>query len=97
MNPLKVDRNKLQTLTDLPNVGKAMAADLHLLGIHEPNDLLGRDAVQLYKDLCHVTNARHDPCVLDVFISIVRFMQGEPAQPWWDYTAERKALKVSLE
>jgi hypothetical protein len=29
--------------------------------------------------------------VLDVFIAAVRFMDGEPAQPWWAYTAERKA------
>ena len=35
---------------------------------------------------------RHDPCVLDVFMSITRFMDGDPPRPWWDYTAERKAL-----
>jgi hypothetical protein len=28
--------------------------------------------------------------VLDVFISVVRFMQGETAQAWWCYTEERK-------
>lgn len=95
VNPLKVNRNSLKTLTDLPNVGKAMAADLQLLGISEPNDLRGRDAVKLYEDLCHLTRVRHDPCVLDVFLSIVKFMQGEPAQPWWEYTNERKNLLKS--
>jgi hypothetical protein len=91
MNPQKVDRNKVRTLTDLPNIGKAMAADLQLLGIDKPADLIGRDAFQLYEDLCHITRSRHDPCVIDVFISVVKFMQGEPALPWWEFTSERKA------
>ena len=90
MNPTKVDRNKLLQLTDLPNIGKAGAADLRLLGIQTPNDLIGCDPFQLYNQLCTVTQTRHDPCVLDVFISITRFMQGEPARVWWDYTEERK-------
>jgi hypothetical protein len=29
--------------------------------------------------------------VLDVFLSITRFMAGDAPQPWWHYTAERKA------
>ena len=33
----------------------------------------------------------HDPCVIDVFLSIVRFMQGEAPRPWWDFSKERKA------
>ena len=33
MNPAKVAREQVEILTDLPNIGKAMAADLHLLGI----------------------------------------------------------------
>jgi hypothetical protein len=45
--------------------------------------------------MCRVTNQRHDPCLLDTFIAAVRFMDGEPARPWWAYTAERKrALKA---
>ena len=43
-----------------------------------------------YDDLCRVTGKRHDPCMLDTFIAAVRFMGGEPAKPWWKYTAERK-------
>lgn len=91
MNPDKVDRNNTRKLTDLPNIGKASAADLHLLGITHPAELLGQDPYQMYRDLCQLTGQRHDPCVIDVFISITRFMQGEPARPWWAYTAERKA------
>ncbi len=90
MNPAKVDRNKLLQLTDLPNIGKAGAADLRLLGIQTPDDLIGCDPFELYCQLCAITQARHDPCLLDVLISITRFMQGEPARVWWGYTEERK-------
>ncbi|MFZ6844232.1 helix-hairpin-helix domain-containing protein [Undibacterium sp. RuTC16W] len=78
-------------LEQIPNIGKACAADLRLLGIHQPEQLKGRDPYVMYEDLCILTNARHDPCVIDTFISAVRFMEGAPALPWWDYTNERKA------
>jgi hypothetical protein len=44
MNPSKVERNRMKLLTDLPNSGKAMAADLQLLGIREPSQLKGLSA-----------------------------------------------------
>ena len=90
MNPAKVDRSKMRKLTDLPNIGKAGASDLQLLGIASPEDLVGRDPYQMYEELCSATGQIHDPCVIDVFISITRFMAGEDARPWWSYTAERK-------
>lgn len=92
MNPAKVSRNRLKQLTDLPNIGPAAAADLRLLGIAEPGELAGRDPYAMYETLCTLTSTRHDPCVLDVFISITRFMAGEAPQAWWEYTAERKRL-----
>lgn len=90
MNPAKVDRRYLRQLTDLPNIGPAMAADLRRIGIERPAQLAGRDPYALYEQLCAATARRHDPCVLDVFISITRFVDGEAPQPWWAYTAERK-------
>ena len=90
MNPDKVIREKTFKLTDLPNIGKAGAADLMLLGIHQPEDLKDRDPYQMYQQLCDITAKRHDPCVIDVFISITRFMQGDAPNVWWAYTAERK-------
>ena len=90
MNPARVRRERLRALTDLPNVGPATAGDLALLGFKQPEDLRGADALALYRALCLKTGVRHDPCVLDVFISITRFLQGEPARPWWHYTPERK-------
>jgi hypothetical protein len=87
--------SQFTNLEQLPNVGPAVAADFKLVGVARPKDLLGRDPYALYDELCRVTQQRHDPCVLDTFIAAVRFMGGEPAKPWWAYTAERKrALKV---
>jgi hypothetical protein len=61
-----------------------------LLGIHRPGDLTGRDPLKLYQELCHVTGQRHDPCVLDVFMATVDYMNGNPPRKWWDYTDLRK-------
>lgn len=90
MNPAKVQRRRVRVLTDLPNVGAATAADLRLLDIETPQQLLGRDAWDMYASLCRLTGVRHDPCVIDVFLSITDFMQGGEPQPWWNYTAQRK-------
>jgi hypothetical protein len=91
MNPAKVIRERVKALTDLPNIGRAMAKDLLLLGIETPAQLKGCDPYALYSALCDTTGHRQDPCVLDTFISITRFMDGDEARPWWAYTAERKA------
>lgn len=77
-------------LEDIPNVGRSLAADLRRVGIDHPWQLPGRDPHALYAALCRVTGERQDPCVLDVFLSAVRFMEGAPSRPWWHYTAERK-------
>ncbi|WP_206485845.1 helix-hairpin-helix domain-containing protein [Thalassotalea sp. G2M2-11] len=90
MNPSKVIREQVKKLTDLPNIGKASAQDLELLGIEKPSDLVGQDPYELYDRLCKITDTRHDPCVIDVFISVTRFIQGDEPKPWWYYTAERK-------
>jgi hypothetical protein len=90
--PSKLDtpRNKVTKFEDIPNVGPATAGDFRLLGIKSPADLRGRDAYALYEKLCRKTGVRQDPCVIDVFLAAVRFMEGRPAKPWWTYTAERK-------
>ncbi|HEB57718.1 MAG TPA: mitomycin resistance protein [Gammaproteobacteria bacterium] len=80
-----------EKLTDIPNVGPAIAADLCSLGIREPAALVGRDPYVLYEALCEKSGQRHDPCVCDIFIAAVRYMEGAPARKWWVYSAERKA------
>lgn len=91
MHPDKVSRERLRKLTDLPNIGKAGSEDLRLLGITHPSQLAGQCAFDMYERLCGITASRHDPCVIDVFLSITHFMNGEAAKPWWAYTEQRKA------
>jgi len=84
------DRETVSKLDALPNIGKAMMADFHLLGIHHPKELIGKDAFKLFDELCRVTGVTHDPCVIDVFLSVIDFMEGGKAQPWWNFTQIRK-------
>ncbi|TVS02411.1 MAG: mitomycin resistance protein [Cyanobium sp. PLM2.Bin73] len=44
MNPRRCSRQQLEQLTDLPNVGPAMAAALQSLGYQTPAELGGCDA-----------------------------------------------------
>lgn len=84
------DRDKVSQLDELPNIGKAIASDLHLIGIDHPKKLIGMEPFKMYEDLCTATGKRHDPCVIDVFMSAVHFMEGGKALPWWSFTEERK-------
>ena len=85
-----MQRDACVRLEQIPNVGPAIAGDLRRIGVETPGDLRGKDPYALYAELCRRTGVRHDPCVIDVFIASVQFMEGAPAQPWWAYTAERK-------
>ena len=89
-------RTNIKKFTDIPNVGKATEGDFLLLGYKKPCELIDQDPYQLYSRLCEITNQKHDPCVIDVFIAAIRFMQGEEAQKWWFYTDERKRYLASL-
>src|SRR3546814_156775 len=93
-------------LDDIPNIGPgaggarrraylhtsgpAVGCDLRDRGIEQPGQLAGKDPDDLYERLGAVTGVRHDPGVIDTFISAVRFMEGAPPYPWWHYTPERK-------
>jgi hypothetical protein len=92
MHPAKVDRHHLIQLTDLPNIGPALADDLRRIGYLSPQALAGADAFDMYARLCAITGQRHDPCVLDAFLSVTDFMRGAEPRPWWEYTPRRKAL-----
>lgn len=85
-----MSRSEIIKFQDIPNVGKAIEKDFVLLGFNEPKELIGKDPYQMYRELCNITGSRQDPCVLDVFISAVRYMEGGPAKKWWEFTAERK-------
>lgn len=77
-------------LEDLPNIGKTIAGYLRLIGIQTPDQLKGQDPYQMFERLAQVSGRSFDPCLLDVFISAVRFVDGGPPCPWWHYTTERK-------
>jgi hypothetical protein len=83
-------RTDMKDIHEIPNVGLATARDLALINIFKPSDLIGKNPFQMYNTLCQIKGKKHDPCVIDVFISAVRFMEGEPSRKWWYYTAERK-------
>lgn len=90
MHPAKVVRSRVKALTDLPNIGPSIAEDLRLLGYTSPQQLAGQDPYEMYDRLNTMTRTTHDPCLLDCFISVTRFMDGEKPQVWWHYTAGRK-------
>ncbi|MBM4277028.1 MAG: mitomycin resistance protein [Deltaproteobacteria bacterium] len=84
------ERDKVSRLDALPNIGKAISEDLRLIGITHPKQLIGMDPFKMYQDLCAAKGKRHDPCVIDVFMSAVHFMEGGEPLPWWLFTQERK-------
>ncbi len=91
-----MSRREITHFQKIPNVGKAAEEDLILLGFNKPIQLIGIDPYKMYNDLCRITNQRHDPCVIDVFISAVRFMEGGPSKKWWEFTNERKSKLGNL-
>ena len=84
------------TLQDIPNIGPAIEQKLAQINILHPQDLLGTDPAALYRELCKISNKRYDPCLLDVFMAAVDFMEGAPARQWWFYTKKRKEKYLNL-
>ena len=86
------NRTIIDNFNDIPNVGPATIKYLNVLGINRPFELIGRNPYSMFRELCKVAGKQFDPCLADVFISAVRYMEGEPAQKWWYYTEERKII-----
>jgi hypothetical protein len=84
-------RSMTSRLTEIPNVGPAVARKLERLDVTALDDLRGRDPHQLFERLCALDGRRHDPCLLDTFVAAVAYADGGPARPWWEYSRERKA------
>jgi hypothetical protein len=80
------------SLRDLASVGPTVVADLRRLGVEHPDELVGRDAFELYDALCAATGERQDPCVIDVFLAVIDQASGNPPAPWQAYTPERRRL-----
>jgi len=71
-----------------------MADDLQLIGIDHPKKLIGKEPFELYDALCAISGKRQDPCVIDVFMSVIHFMEGGDPLPWWSFTDERKKHNI---
>jgi len=84
------DRHSVSQLEALPNIGNAIAQNLKLIGVEHPQQLIGKNAYELHEALGVVLGKRQDPCVIDVFLSVITFMEGGEALPWWSFTNERK-------
>jgi hypothetical protein len=84
-------------LQEIPNVGSRMAAVLIKLGITRLQDAAGRDAEEMYHELCAIDAKRHDPCVRDIFAAVVSHAEGGSAKLWWEFTPERKARDAARE
>ena len=86
------DRKSVSQLEELPNIGKAIGRDLRLIGVNYPQELIGKSAFQLYNLLCNRKGLRIDHCVIDVFMSVIHYMEGGESQPWWAFTEKRKQI-----
>jgi hypothetical protein len=78
--------------TDIVNVGPATSAALEKLGFGQPTDLQGQDAFDMHARLEQIERERVDPCVIDVFLAVIDFMEGAAPRPWWHYTPQRKRM-----
>ncbi len=79
-------------LEDLPNIGKAIAADLRALGIFSPEQLATHDPLATYQGLAAVMGKRLDPCVLYTLLAVAHFQKTGESLPWWHFTAQGKQL-----
>lgn len=82
-------------LEDLPNIGKAIAANLRGIGIVRPDQLARREPIAIFSELSKVMGHRQDPCVLYTLLSVKHFLDCGEALPWWNFTAEGKILLKS--
>jgi hypothetical protein len=85
-----MSRINIEQFQEIPNVGKATEKDFNVIGINDPQQLIGKDPYIMYNELCNITSQKHDPCVIDIFISAVRYMEGGSPKKWWEFTEERK-------
>lgn len=84
------DRDNVSKMSDLPNIGKAISVALERIGFTHPQQLIGQDAYELHRQLGAKLGRKQDYCVIDVFLSVISYMEGGEARPWWHFTKQRK-------
>lgn len=82
----------LARFQQLPDVGPATAGDFVLLGFHDPTELVGQDAGELFRRLQRLTHSAQDPCCEDVFACAIHHVTHgpDPERRWWDWSARRQ-------
>jgi hypothetical protein len=82
----------LAVFQQLPDVGPATAGDLVLLGYHEPANLVGEDAGEMFRRLQVLTHSQQDPCCEDVFNGVIHHATHGtvPERHWWEWSDVRK-------
>lgn len=79
-------------LEQLPNIGKAIAADLRAIGIESPSQLIEQEPLAIYRMLEKRMGKRHDPCVLYTLLAAQHFMKSGVSAPWHQFTEQGKIL-----
>lgn len=76
-------------LQSIPGVGKKIAEDLNLIGIHGISDLSNKNPEELYERLCVTKGYKVDRCVVYVFRCAVYYVTEELHNPeklkWWNW------------
>lgn len=85
-------------LEELPNIGRAIAADLRAVGIMHPQQLADLEPLTVYIRLAGVLAERHDPCILYTLLAARHFLDSGEARPWWHFVDEgRRLLRTHAE
>ena len=93
---MKIASNKQPNrLEDLPNIGKAIAADLRSLGILRPEQLARQVPLATYQALAAVMGTRLDPCVFYTLLAVGHFQKTGERLPWWQFTEQGRELLFS--
>ena len=82
----------ISCLENLPNIGKAIAADLRAIGINQIEQLAKCDPLETYLNLAKQMGLRHDPCVFYTLLAVQHFLQHNEKLPWWKFTAKGRQL-----
>ena len=85
---------KSRKFSDLVSVGPATLKDFELLGIDSVEQLVGRDATELYKRLQEIVGDKFDICCQDVFRAAIEQANNpnlpDEKQKWYYWSRQRK-------
>jgi len=85
----RTPKDAIVELSRIPGIGKALAADLYILGFRHVADLKTALPEKMYDDLTRLFGSHVDRCVLYVFRCSVYFASHENHDPellkWWNW------------